>query len=50
MLLIQIRKNINILLRNNGSENLKDLNAFIEYSKNMQVVCKNIEEYNPTQM
>ena len=33
---------------NNGLKNLKDLKAFIDYSKNIRDVYKNIEEYNPS--
>ena len=33
---------------NNGLKNLKDLKAFVDYSKNIQDVYKNIEEYNPS--
>ena len=33
---------------NNDVKNLKDPNAFIEYTNNMQDAYKNIEEYNPS--
>ena len=48
MLRIQIKQNINTYQKceNNGLKNLKDPRAFIEYSKKMQDVCKNTEEYN----
>ena len=48
MLRIQIKQNINTYQKceNNGLKNLEDPRAFIEYSKKMQDVCKNTEEYN----
>ena len=30
-----------------GLDHFKDLRAFLEYSNDMQDVCKNIEDYNP---
>ena len=51
ILKIQMKQNINILLKNVKKyrlENLEDLKAFTEYSNNMQHVYKNIEEYKPS--
>ena len=50
VLRIQMKKNINIFLRNvkNGLANLKDLNNFFDYSNIMLDVYKNIKEYKPS--
>ena len=34
-------------MRNSGLKHFGDSKAFIEYSKNMDDIYKNIEEYNP---
>ena len=50
MLRIQLKQNINILLKTwekIGLKELEDPKALIEYSNNMQDVYKNIEEYYP---
>ena len=50
MLGIQIKQNINVLLKSikkNGHENLKNPIAFIENSNKLQDVSKNIDDYNP---
>ena len=50
MLKIHMKQNINFLINEQESKGLKHLNdseAFIEYSDDMDDICKNIEEYNP---
>ena len=44
-----MKQNINCLIEKRGSTSLKYLNdsrAFIEYSNDIDDICKNIEEYN----